>query len=138
MEKELYINGKDAYKEWGISMDTTSLSALMTPAPMKDFPETSSRLEHGKRMITDYPKLGERNITLTILLTAKDKDEFFKRYAGFCEELATGKLDIRTSFQPGVAYRTIYVSCSQFTQFMRGIASFSLKLTEPNPANRGL
>lgn len=34
---ELYINNKDAYTTWGISMDTSSLSSLMTPPPMKDF-----------------------------------------------------------------------------------------------------
>ena len=33
-------------------------------------------------------------------------------------------------------YKTIYLSCNQFTQFMRGIASFSLKLNEPNPKDR--
>ena len=53
---ELFINGKDAYTTWGISMDDTSLSALMTPAPNKDLVENKSRLEHGKRVITDNPK----------------------------------------------------------------------------------
>lgn len=48
MKEELFINGKDAYVEWGISMDNTSLSALMTPAPNKAFIESESRLEHGK------------------------------------------------------------------------------------------
>ena len=31
-QEELFINGKDAYTTWGISMDDTALSALMTPA----------------------------------------------------------------------------------------------------------
>ena len=48
---ELFINGKDAYTTWGISMDDTSLSALMTPAPNKDLVENKSRLEHGKRVM---------------------------------------------------------------------------------------
>ena len=42
MKEELFINGKDAYVEWGISMDNTSLSALMTPAPNKAFIESES------------------------------------------------------------------------------------------------
>lgn len=140
MKGELFINGKDAYAEWGVSMDTASLSALMTPAGNKDLPENKSRLEHGKRVITDASivRVDERQITLTINLTAKNEVEFFSRYSSFCKELATGKLNIHTKYQPGVIYRTIYKSCNQFSQFMRGIAHFSLRLEEPNPTDRNL
>ena len=135
---ELFINNKDSYDSWGISMDTSSLSALMTPAPNKEFIENKSRLEHGKRIITANPKMDERNLTLTIHLTAKDEDDFFEKYNNFCKELATGILNIRTKYQPNIMYRTVYLSCNQFTQFVRGIAKFSLKLVEynPSPENR--
>ena len=136
MTGELFINNKDAYVTWGISMDGTSLSALMTPPPMKEFIENSSRLEHGKHVITSNPKLDERNITLQINLTAKDKDTFFSRYLSFCEELSNGILNIRTKYQPTTVYKMIYLSCNQFSQFMQGIAKFSLKLCEPNPNDR--
>lgn len=135
---ELYINNKDAYLTWGISMDNTSLSALMTPIPNKELIENRSRLEHGKRIISFNPKLDERNITLTINLTAKTEEEFFLRYNKFCEELATGILNIKTKYQPDIVYHTIYLSCSQFSQFMRGIGKFSLKLNEPNPSTRNI
>lgn len=140
MKGELFINGKDAYAEWGVSMDTASLSALMTPAGNKDLPENKSRLEHGKRVITDASlvRVDERQLTLTINLTAKNEVDFFIRYNSFCNELATGKLNIRTKYQPEVVYRTIYKSCNQFSQFMRGIAHFSLRLEEPNPTDRNL
>lgn len=136
MVGELFINGKDAYTEWGISMDASSLSALMTPAPNKELIENKSRLEHGKRVITSNPKKDERDLTLTINLTARNEVQFFDRYASFCEELETGVLNISTRYQPGIVYKTIYLSCSQFTQFVRGIANFSLKLNEPNPKDR--
>lgn len=137
-EGELYINDKDAYITWGISMDTTSLSSLMTPSPNKEFIENKSRLEHGKRTFNSCPRIDERNIILTFNLTAKTEEQFFSRYSKFCEELATGFLNIKTKYQPDVIYRTIYISCSQFTQFMRGIGKFSLKLNEPNPSNRNI
>ena len=135
---ELFINNRDAYNVWGISMDSSSLSALMTPSPNKEFIENKSRLENGKRIITTSPKIDERNIILTFNLTAKDETEFFERYNSFCQELATGILNIRTKYQTDIVYRTIYLSCNQFTQFMRGIAKFSLKLVEynPSPENR--
>ena len=135
---ELFINNKDSYDNWGISMDTSSLSALMTPAPNKEFIENKSRLEHGKRVIAASPKVDERNLTLTINLTAKDENEFFEKYDSFCPELATGVLNIRSKYQPDIVYRTIYLSCNQFTQFMRGIAHFSLKIVEPNPMDRNI
>ena len=133
---ELFINNKDAYLEWGVSMDDTSLSALMTPAPNKELIENASRLNHGKSVITDGAKKDERNLTLQLNLTAPDKDAFFERYESFCEELDSGVLEIRTKYQPTTLYRTIYLSCSQFSQFMQGIGKFVLKLNEPDPTNR--
>lgn len=138
MTGELYINGKDAYTTWGISMDDTSLSALMTPVPNKGLIENKSRLENGKRIVASNLKLDERTLTLQINLTAPDVDRFFARYNSFCEELATGMLEIKTKYQPNVVYKTIYQSCSQFSQFMQGIGKFSLKLNEPNPNDRGV
>ncbi|WP_300701321.1 hypothetical protein [Bacteroides sp.] len=138
MTGELFINGKDAYTTWGISLDDTALSALMTPVPNKELIENKSRLEHGKRIVPSNPKLDERALTLQINLIASDKDIFFARYNSFCEELATGILDIKTKYQPGVVYHTIYLSCQQFSQFMQGIGKFVLKLNEPNPINRNL
>lgn len=133
---ELFINGKDAYITWGISMDSTSLSALMIPPPNKGLIENKSRMEHGKRVITENVKMDERTLTLILNLSAKNESQFFSRYSSFCDELSNGILDIKTSYQQNVTYRTTYVSCNQFTQFMRGIAKFSLKLNEPNPNNR--
>lgn len=136
MTGELFINGKDAYKEWGISMDDTSLSSLMTPAPNKELIENKSRLDHGKRVITSNSKMDERNITLQFNLVAPTSDVFFSRYQSFCEELAAGVLNIKTKYQPNVVYKTIYQSCSQFSQFMQGIGKFTLKLNEYNPSDR--
>lgn len=136
MKEELYINGKDAYVTWGISMDETSLSALMTPAPNKALIENKSRLEHGKRVIASNPKKDERDLILQINITAPDKDTFFARYDSFCNELDSGVLDIKTKYQPATVYRTVYQSCQQFSQFMQGIGKFILKLNEPNPKNR--
>ncbi len=138
MNGELFINEKDAYTTWGISMDNTSLSALMTPAPIKELVESNSRLEHGKQVTLANIRVADRSLTLQINLTANSEDEFFSRYSSFCEELETGILNIRTKYQPNVVYKTIYVSCSQFSQFMRGIGKFSIKLNEPNPKDRNL
>lgn len=139
---ELYINKdargewQDAYTTWGISFDQTALSTLMTPPPNKEYIENKSRLEHGKRVIVDNPKKDERSVTLTFNLTAKDEKQFFERYNSFCEELAKGVLHIKTKYQEDVVYKMAYKSCTQFSQLIREIARFSLKLDEPNPNDR--
>ncbi|WP_300703610.1 hypothetical protein [Bacteroides sp.] len=136
MKGELFINGEDAYLQWGISMDDTSLSELMTPPANKAFIENESRLQHGKQVVVANPKLDQRSLTLQINLTALSEEQFFARYSSFCKVLATGVLHLKTKYQPGVVYKTIYLSCGQFSQFMRGIGKFSLKLNEPNPNDR--
>lgn len=136
LKGQLKINGKDAYTTWGISMDDTSLSALMTPPPVKAYIENNDRTEHGKTIITTSVYVDSRDLNLQLNLTAKNEQDFFNRYASFCDELAKGMLDIESSFQAGVVYHCIYISCSQFSQFMRGIGKFSLKLTELNPNRR--
>uniref|UniRef100_UPI004025AC0A hypothetical protein n=1 Tax=Segatella hominis TaxID=2518605 RepID=UPI004025AC0A len=135
---QLYINGKDAYLTWGIFLDETALSTLMTPAPNKEFISNKYRSKDGKSVIKHNPRLDEREITLPFNMTAKDSDTFMMNYAKFCEEvLAKGELVILTRFQPNVWYRCIYLSCTQFSQFIQEMAKFSLKLNEPDPSDRG-
>ena len=130
----LTINGTDAYSAWGVSMDDTSLAALMTPAPTKDRITSTSRIEHGTRVVTDAPVyLAERDITLQLNLTAKTESEFFARYSAFCAELQKPELVISTI---SGTYHCVYISCQQLSQFMRGIGKFVLRLKEYNPANR--
>lgn len=141
---QLTINGQDAYNTWGVSMDSSALSALMTPAPIKSLTENDSRIENGKVMITakttgdkeSLVKVDARDVTITFYIRAKSESEFLTRYYSFCKELETGKLDISTSFLPNVVFHMIYVSCNQFSEYMRGLGKFALKLTEPNPKNR--
>lgn len=130
------INGYDAYTRWGISLSDGAISALMTPAPMKERLSNDVRVEHGSRTTNQSPKLASRDVTLEMHLSASSRSDFFTKYASFCDELATGALNIKTAFQPSVTYRMLYVSCTQFTAFVNGLAKFSLKLTEPNPSNR--
>lgn len=134
---ELFINDKDAYTSWGISMDEDALAALMTPPPMKDFVENKSRLQHGKLIISGVPLKDERDVQFSINITAKTREDFLSKYNSFCIELATGFLNIKTKYQTGIIYKTVYRSCQSYSQFDGRIGKFLLKLNEPNPNNRG-
>lgn len=136
MVGKLYINGIDAYTAWGVTLGATGLSKLMTPAGNKEYIKNASRLEHGSRLIANNPKMDEREVQLDINLCADTEAEFFAKYAAFCEVLAHGKITINTCYQPNVHYKMYYINCTQFAQYHRGIAKFTLKLVEPNPNNR--
>lgn len=134
---ELFINHKDAYKEYGMSLTDGSLSALMTPPPIKALIESTYRLKPGKIVIPKNVVFDSRDLTLEVHFTGKDRDTFYENYKKFCKVLEGGVLLINTKYQPDVYYRCIYVSCTQFRQFVESLAKFQLKLNEPDPTNRG-
>ena len=137
MTGELFINGHDAWTKWGISLDSSGLATLMTPAPLKEFISNESRLEHGRQYITTDTKWKERELTLRLNLYAPTAALFYARYDAFCKcVLATGTVDISTRYQPDVTYRCLYQSCTLYTQYRGKIAKFALKLIEPNPTDR--
>ena len=138
MKNVLFINGKDAYLTWHAYFDSSSMSALMTPAPMKQFVSNSSRLIDGEESLPINPRLDSREITLVIQFSANSESDFFSRYSSFCEELSKGRIEIKTIYQNDVVYRFDYIQCSQFSEFLRGIGKFTLKLKEPDPTDRGI
>ncbi len=136
MTGDVWINGKDAFTQYGINLEDGALSALMTPAPMKDYIEGKSRMRNGKTVIAN-PRYDSREITLPFHLIAADKTEFFGKYSLFCSEvLAGGTFTLKTKYQSGVVYRLVYLSCSQFSQYCQSLAKFSLKVEEPDPTDR--
>lgn len=140
---ELFINKddlgnwQDAFVKWHLSMDDTGLSALMAPPPAKEYITNESRLYDGIRIDTSNAKVDSRNLNLNVHIKAKNKDEFYGYYKSFCEELKKGSLHIKTKYSDDV-YKTVYVSCSQFTQFCQEMAFLTLKLIEPNPSDRAI
>lgn len=134
---ELIINGYDAYDRWGMSMDNTSLSQLMAPAPMKDMIVNRSRLENGTRRVRTGRKYDERTIKLGLHIHADTDAGFRTLFNKFkTEVLDTGQLDIQVSYVPQTVYRCDYLSCSTFGVYGRQLANFVLTLVESNPENR--
>lgn len=141
----------DAFDAWGVNLEDGALSALMAPPPMKDFIESGSRLTHGKQIIAKVPRYDSRDLTLQFHIVASSKEDFFSKYAAFCDDvLSKGIFSIKTKYQPArtvtqdgnsvtipeVVYHLVYRSCSQYTQYHREMAKFTLKVSEPDPTNR--
>ena len=144
-ETEIRVVGSnefiDLYEIYGVSLDETSLSKLMTPAPNKQPTENSSDIMNGKRLNREPGNVrkDERNVQLTINIHARNKDEFLRLYGRFCNEvLDNGYFDLRSCYNTGMIYRMTYVDCQQFSEFMLELGKFTLTLNEPDPTNRGL
>lgn len=132
MSEIVYINGQDAYLDYGVSFPPESINAIRTPFNLKDFVKNESRAEHGSRIITYNPRVKEREITIEIHLSAMNESQFEQRYNQLMSLFMTGNISIRLR---NTNYNFIYQSCNQFSQ-IGNVAKYVLKLTEPNPTNR--
>lgn len=135
---EVFINGKDAFGNWGVSFNDKSLSTLIEPEPLKDPVEFKSTSINGKRIRKEAaPKVDERDINLAVQIYATSRDDLFTKLASFKAEIKNRRMVINTKYEPGVYYRCDYKGCKQYKSFHKGLATFNLELNEPNPANRG-
>lgn len=73
---DLLINTQDAYTTWGVRMGEGFLDVLGASSPMKEFIENKSRLEHGKRVIINNPKVDEREITLSFTIEGNSQSDY--------------------------------------------------------------
>lgn len=143
-----YINSATLTTErkWGVFIAETSITALMTPAPLKSYITNKSALSDGKQVLTDSgnkPKVDERDVQLVFGLRAKSLAQFLTRYRSFCAELAKGAMNLTVEISEGDTYlkETYYLnynSCSQYSEFNGRLARFVLKVTEPNPRHRDI
>lgn len=93
---ELLINGENAYTTWGVRMGDGFLDVLGASSPMKEFIENKSRLEHGKRVIINNPKVDEREITLSFTIEGNSQSDYQSKKKAFFDELYKGKIDIQS------------------------------------------
>ena len=132
---EMKINGVDA-RTLGIRMGEGFLNAIVAPAPMKEFIENNSRLEHGKQMIYANPRLADREVTLSFIVSGTDEHEFQANLRAFETILYAGLVELYV--QPtGCTYRLTYQRSQSYAQNLgRTSCNVSVKFNEPNPANR--
>lgn len=139
MKGELLINGKDAWTEWGMKMGYGFLDAIDAPLPMKEYIENESRLEHGKRIITENAKVDSRNFTLEFTITGSTESDYRAKKKAFESELYKGPMTVQIPKLNNEVYRLVYLgkSISYGLSLGRCFGKFSAKFEEPNPTNRG-
>ena len=135
---DLLINTQDAYTTWGVRMGEGFLDVLGASSPMKEFIENKSRLEHGKRVIINDPKIDDREITLSFTIEGNSQSDYQAKKKAFFEELYKGVVDIQVPANSNEIYHLIYLGKSvAYAQSLdQTFGKISAKFNEPNPANR--
>ena len=139
-ELEIYTGGswKDAYTQWGLSLEDGGLSKLVTPRPHKQ-PVTNKNVTASGAHVIDATVgiVDERTISLPMHITAPDKATFWSRYRAFCSVLEAGTITLRSNyFKDGngspIVFTLIYQDVQNFTEFIQEMAKFDVVFYESN------
>lgn len=138
MTGDLFINGKDAWSTWGVRMGDSFLDAIDGFNEMKDYIENESRLEHGKRVITDNAKVDSREITLQFTIEGSSESDYRSKKKAFQTELEKGEVNIKVPVLGNEVYKLVYLgkSVSYGLSLDRCFGKVSSKFEEPNPMDR--
>ena len=129
---ELYINNTDAYTAWGVSLEDGGLDALMAFRPNKEPVTNKNVTSNGAVVVSGTAGLvDDRTVSVPMHIVASSKSDFLSKKSAFYAAIKNGALTIQTTAE---TYTMYYVSCSQYTQFLSGMAKFILTLYEPNNA----
>ena len=124
----LIINGKDALAEWGIVPLSNLIGELLAPPPAKDPVKTPADSEHGSRFLPtrrpDYISFS-RSHTRPQNKAASESDF----WQSTIPDTRTGiGLAINIHRQaPGLVFKCVYLSCSQYSQYNGNVAKFILR-----------
>lgn len=139
MTGDLFINGKDAWSTWGVRMGDSFLDAIDGFNQMKDYIEDESRLEHGKRIITENAKVASREITLQFTIEGNSEGDYRTKKKSFQSELEKGAVNIKIPTLGNEVYKLVYLgkSISYGLSIDRCFGKVSSKFCEPNPTPEG-
>ena len=138
MTGDLLINGKDAFSTWGVRMGDGFLDAIDSFNEMKDYIENESRLEHGKRVITDNAKVDSREIALQFTIEGSSESDYRAKKKAFQTELEKGAVNIKIPALGSEVYKLVYLgkSISYGLSLDRCFGKVSSRFEEPNPMDR--
>lgn len=138
MTADLLINGSDAYRMYGVRMGDGFLDALGTPAPMKEYVENSSPLEHGKRISVVEPKVDSREMTLEFTVKGKTREDYRAKKKAFFDCLYQGAITLCVPSDSEDVYKLVYRgnSPSYGQSLDRTFCRVAVKFEEPNPMDR--
>ena len=134
MTGELFVNGKDAWDIWGVSMCVGCLETLLTPVPLYGGIGSESTPRSEKEL---FPKYGERDLFLDIRIDGETREEYLQNYADFTSELQKGLLVFHA---PAIksTYKLIYNRAPKFISNVgETFSEATFRFNEPDTSDRG-
>ena len=135
---ELFINGKDAYLEWGVNMGNKFLDALGEKAGKKEYITNDNKLKDGIEYCVAIPKTNERQLILTFTITGSSPSDFTAKKDAFFDELDKGDVSVKVPADSAKVYHLKFKdSTGSYAQNLkRTFCKVGIKFIEPNPKNR--
>lgn len=135
---ELFINGKDAYMEWGVNMGDKFLDALGEKAGKKEYITNDNKLKDGIEYCDAVPKTNERQLTLTFTITGSSSSDFTAKKDAFFDELDKGDISIKVPDDSAKVYHLKFKDStgSYALNTKRTFCKVGIKFVELNPRNR--
>lgn len=131
------IGWLDCYYQWGVSLEDGALDALMGFRPNKEPVVNKNVTADGAFYVTGAGHVDERTVSVPFHIVSGDKADFMLKRNGFYEAIKEGLLTFKIMHPVEAVYKVYYVSCTQYTQYLDGMAKFMLTLYETNGGNDG-
>lgn len=122
----------DAYYEWGVSLEDGALDALMGFRPNKEPVVNKNVTADGAYYVTGAGHVDERTVSVPFHIVAPNKADFILKRGWFYDAIKTGLITMKIAHPVEAEYQFYYVSCSQYTQYLDGMAKFMLTVYETN------
>lgn len=135
MKGQIIINDQDAWETWGVTLCKGGYEKLMKPPAMKDYIVNESRLEHGKRIIVNSPKVSSRDVSLQFFIEGSSRADYLSKLDAFVLELQKGKIELFVS-KLDTLYKLVYIESSSYGDFGIKKGKLAVRFVEPNPNDR--
>ena len=128
---------QDIFEVYGVSFIKGGYLKLLNTSKAKEYVKNESRLEHGTRYLAspNYAKRSEREVSLDILFEANSMADFVTKYEAFTDRVSSGLFFLKIPTYHRV-FKLVYSDITPKQKYRENKATFTLKLTEPNPKDR--
>lgn len=137
MTGDLYINGLDAYVNWGVGLEMGALEALMSFKPNKEPVTNKNVTAEGSYYVCGAGLTDERTVSIPIHIVSQDRADFLIKLSGFYETIKSGLITIDIRKPVVKTYKMYYVNCTNYGHNLAGLAKFMLTMLETNGGHDG-
>ncbi len=131
---ELFINDKDAYSTWRVTLEEGSYAKLLKPSDPKAYASNDVRSQPGLQVFNKNFQPKEREFFLVFWITTESNEKYLELYRSFMKEFEKGSVKlVIPKLKEGYYLR--YNGCQEIGYHSR-IGKVAIRFVEDNPRNR--